>query len=261
MFYSKKKGSTSSKGSSFMLILIALYFLFPQVSNYIKDMTGQIPVKESIEKVTKDKSLIDILDKTIDSISRTRDTEDVEFTNLEYNLEEALAMLEKIEIKEPIFDTSKNGKSDYNRKDFETPRRKFNSKHDGKSLGIRNYILEETIGKKHTEDFIYKCPYTAEELTIDKSIDYDHIVPLAYTFGHGGSSWSNEKKNDYSYDFSVGILTSASSNRAKGAKGPGEWMPEINRKWYSWKWLEICSKYDLSISKKDYEAIKKALNE
>jgi hypothetical protein len=37
-------------------------------------------------------------------------------------------------------------------------------------------------------------PYSSETFTISKDLDLDHIVPLKFAHGHGGSSWNRQQK-------------------------------------------------------------------
>lgn len=67
--------------------------------------------------------------------------------------------------------------------------------------------------------------YTGDVITQASAIDIDHLVPLKWANGHGGSEWSRERKRKFANDDKNLIPTTASVNRSKGFKGPDEWMP------------------------------------
>lgn len=68
-------------------------------------------------------------------------------------------------------------------------------------------------------------PYSSETFTISKDLDLDHIVPLKFAHGRGGSSWTRQQKAIFANDRDNLILAQASLNRQKGAKGLNDWLP------------------------------------
>jgi len=68
-------------------------------------------------------------------------------------------------------------------------------------------------------------PYSGDTFTISNDLDLDHIVPLKFAHGHGADIWTRERKAMFANDLDNLILTQASLNRQKGAKGPDEWLP------------------------------------
>lgn len=111
--------------------------------------------------------------------------------------------------------------------------------------------------------FNYVDPYTGKTITDPRKIDIDHLIPLGYVNQHGGASWSAEKKAQYANDVQdVLIPVDASANRQKGDKGPASWMPE-NKTYhcqYARKWVDIASKYGISITQADKTVLKQALS-
>lgn len=149
--------------------------------------------------------------------------------------------------------------NDSARGDWETSG-KFTCPVSGVKSGMKNYAYELETGLAYNrEDFSYICPYTHEEVTNVRNIDYDHIIPINYVDLHGGCNWSAEQKQEYAYNPENGICTWNSPNRAKSDKGPSEYMPEYNQEWYCYKWLEIAVRYDLPISQADYDVIVQTL--
>lgn len=68
-------------------------------------------------------------------------------------------------------------------------------------------------------------PYSDKVWTLASDVDIDHIVPLAWAYSHGASGWSSEKKAKFANDGENLIAVNDNINQAKGAKGPGQWLP------------------------------------
>ncbi|MFT5311952.1 MAG: hypothetical protein ACI8Z9_000428 [Paraglaciecola sp.] len=91
-------------------------------------------------------------------------------------------------------------------------------------------------------------PYSSETFTVSRDLDLDHIVPLKFAHGHGGSNWSRKRKALFANDRDNLILAQASLNRQKGAKGIDDWLPPNHpyRCEYIGHFNQIMSKYDLA---------------
>jgi hypothetical protein len=92
---------------------------------------------------------------------------------------------------------------------------------------------------------LWNLPYFGGSTTSASQIDIDHIIPLKWTHGHGGDRWSRSRKRAFANDPDNLLATSSSANRRKGAKGPDEWMPAINRCSYAQRWEGLIEKYGL----------------
>ena len=109
-------------------------------------------------------------------------------------------------------------------------------------------------------------PFTGEEFGNPQDLDIDHVIALSYANSAGGASWSSEKKrqfaNSLTYDKHL-LAVSASANRSKGDKGPGDWMPpnEDFHCEYVTIWTKIAAEWELSITPKDKRTIKATLEE
>ena len=101
--------------------------------------------------------------------------------------------------------------------------------------------------------FEYICPYTEQIIYDENTLDYDHIVPLKSTYLRGANTWTNEQKNEYSYNQWVGIDVLNSANRRKSDKGPADWLPDYNVEDYCYSWLSICSFYNLDMTYEEIE--------
>jgi hypothetical protein len=125
---------------------------------------------------------------------------------------------------------------------------------DGNYTSIRSYSFYESEWYNwDTKEYL--DPYTGEFVESVKNTDYDHIIPLAYANEHGGYLWNNEQKKEFADDPSNGVCVNIHDNRAKGSKGPSEWLPEENEDDYCYTWLVIAENYGLSISQEDMDAI------
>jgi hypothetical protein len=68
-------------------------------------------------------------------------------------------------------------------------------------------------------------PYSGQSWALASDLDIDHIVPLSWANGHGGSAWTKARKRKFANDFTNLVAVENRINRAKGDKGPDEWMP------------------------------------
>lgn len=120
-----------------------------------------------------------------------------------------------------------------------------------------NNACEITSGK-------WSDPYSGKEFTNPKDLDIDHMVPLNYTAQHGGNSWDKNRKEQYANNLDPGHLlaVSASENRSKSDKGPGSWKPSNQAYYcqYATNWVTVSTKWGLTISNNDAEAIKQMLS-
>lgn len=149
--------------------------------------------------------------------------------------------------------------ADYNRANFEKPVKSYTL--DGKKVNRNDYAWK-TSPYFNEKDFTYTCPYTGKvikDLDDNKedkdfgSVDFDHIIPLKSAYLRGASEWTDEQRNAYAYDQSVGVDVLNSANRSKSDKGPAEWLPDINRGSYCYSWLVICQKYNLSMTQEEID--------
>jgi hypothetical protein len=105
---------------------------------------------------------------------------------------------------------------------------------------------------------LWDLPYSGGSTTNASQIDIDHIIPLKWAHGHGGDRWSSGRKRAFANDPDNLLATYYSANRSKGAKGPDQWMPEINRCSYAQRWEVLIEKYELVTTTGEMEAIDRA---
>jgi hypothetical protein len=104
---------------------------------------------------------------------------------------------------------------------------------------------------------LWELPYIGGTVTNARQLDIDHIIPLKWAHGHGGDRWSSTKKSTFANDPDNLLATSSSANRSKGAKGPDQWLPSINKCSYAQRWVQLIEKYGLMTTAGETEAIAK----
>ena len=128
----------------------------------------------------------------------------------------------------------------------------------GEFRSIRAYGYYESIWFDW-ETMLYQDPYTGKTVDGVDKCDYDHIVPLAYVNAHGGCNWGEETKKAFADDPSVGVCCNGHDNRVKGAKGPSEWLPEVNQAAYCYTFLKVCVEHGLTVSQEDFDVFRVVL--
>jgi hypothetical protein len=81
------------------------------------------------------------------------------------------------------------------------------------------------------------------------------VIVGKWAHGHGGDRWSSGRKRAFANDPDNLLATYYSANRSKGAKGPDQWMPEINRCSYAQRWEVLIEKYGLLTTTGEMAAI------
>lgn len=94
---------------------------------------------------------------------------------------------------------------------------------------------------------VWVCPYTGVIVDDPARLDIDHVVPLQWAWVHGAYKWDSEKRMLFANDPINLIPVLASANRAKGSKGPDEWLPPdpAFRQEYVARFAAVCRKYGL----------------
>lgn len=98
------------------------------------------------------------------------------------------------------------------------------------------------------------------------TFDIDHTVALAEAWGSGAKSWNRARRdafaNDLGYSQSL-MAVSASSNRSKGDRSPGEWLPpraaatcRLVQAWIAVKW-----RWGLSVDSREKSSLSRLLSD
>jgi hypothetical protein len=105
-------------------------------------------------------------------------------------------------------------------------------------------------------------PFSGKTWTKAGDVDIDHVVPLKWANGHGGSSWNKEQKTTFANDFENLLVVEDNLNQSKGAKGPDEWMPpnHLYRCDYVAHFNNVVTKYNLRYISSEKRIISKMLS-
>ncbi|AZS87565.1 HNH endonuclease family protein [Streptomyces griseoviridis] len=101
--------------------------------------------------------------------------------------------------------------------------------------------------------------YDGVTWTAASSLDIDHVVPLAEAWDSGASGWTTAQRQAFANDVTRPQLVpvTASVNRSKGDKDPGEWVPPLTsyRCTYVRAWVQVKYYYDLSVDSAEKSAL------
>lgn len=239
--------------SSLLILMLVLYMGDTNLKKLSHDVELQTPeyVERNLSKVNPPKiDTPEIKKPNIKTPDITKPEKDKPETP-----KKELSAYEKYEI-DNLFAkirVSKEVGSDYSREDYERPRKSY--KMNGKRYSRNKFSVfnSEYLVK---DDFLYKCPFTGQDITDASKIDYDHIIPLNYVEQFGDTGWTKERKNEYSYNQTVGVGVLNSANRSKADKGPADWLPDINKGDYCYTWLLIAAENDIALREKDISVMK-----
>ena len=108
-------------------------------------------------------------------------------------------------------------------------------------------------------------PYTGQAVNDPTELDIDHMVPLENAHRSGAWSWDRDRKREYAnylaYEDHL-IATTSRANRSKGSKGPEEWRPPLESYWceYALDWIAIKNSWDLTVSEREFAALRAMLD-
>lgn len=106
----------------------------------------------------------------------------------------------------------------------------------------------------------WRSVYDGAILTAGRSVDIDHVVPLAEAWRSGADTWNAERRERFANDLREPqlIAVSASSNRSKGDSPPQEWKPPRRAIWclYSRWWTDVKVTYRLTVTVAEKRALR-----
>ena len=112
---------------------------------------------------------------------------------------------------------------------------------------------------------VWVSRYDAVTTTNSSEFDIDHMVPLAEAWQSGANTWTEDQRrmysNDLDYEHAL-IAVSSRSNRSKGARDLGEWLPpsESEHCWYAEAWVTVKIKWNLTVDVVEHDALRDILN-
>lgn len=105
-------------------------------------------------------------------------------------------------------------------------------------------------------------PYTGHAMVVPGQVDIDHVVSLLDAWRAGAATWSAAARESYYNDERNLVPTTAHVNRAKGSRGPDQWMPPDAgyRCTYAKIYVGVKHVYRLSITSAQRAALGAALD-
>ena len=103
-------------------------------------------------------------------------------------------------------------------------------------------------------------PYTCETFGELIETDIEHIVARSEAHDSGLCSASPERKREFARDIRNLTLSAPHLNRTlKGAKDAANWRPDENRCWFAWRVIDVRRAYDLTIDRREADALEAIL--
>lgn len=103
--------------------------------------------------------------------------------------------------------------------------------------------------------------YDGVSVTTSRTLDVDHMVPLAEAWDSGANAWDVERReryaNDLGYPDSL-IAVTGSSNRSKSDRDPAEWQPPRLQVWcrYATAWTTVKIRWGLAADEVEVEGLR-----
>ncbi|RMI31936.1 HNH endonuclease [Nocardia stercoris] len=106
-------------------------------------------------------------------------------------------------------------------------------------------------------------PYTGRRLAFDharaRTIQIDHIYPLAAAWDLGAANWPVAQRIRFANDIDLNLLAvDGSTNQDKGDRTPADWLPpaRLYRCFYAGKYLTAATAYHLPVTAADHRALR-----
>ncbi|MFC9948652.1 HNH endonuclease family protein [Streptomyces pratensis] len=104
--------------------------------------------------------------------------------------------------------------------------------------------------------------YDEVDVTDPRKLDIDHVVPLAEAWDSGAYDWTPERRQAFANDIGVArslVAVTAGSNRSKGDKDPGQWLPPAASAHctYAADWAGTKLRWKLQVDKEEKAALLK----
>ncbi len=129
-------------------------------------------------------------------------------------------------------------------------------------LSTRELVLRQ----EQRGDGTWLSVYDAAVVTEAAELDIDHLVPLAEAWESGGHLWTEATWTRFANDLGDPrslIAVSASTNRAKRSRDPGEWWPPSSsyRCQYAVDWIAVKSRWNLSVDAAERDALEEQIDQ
>ena len=106
----------------------------------------------------------------------------------------------------------------------------------------------------------WRSSYDGVETANERSLDIDHMVPLAEAWDSGAYAWDPARREAYANDLDdlrSLIAVSAGSNRSKSDRDPSEWLPTVEayRCRYASDWVAVKLRWSLTVDSLEQGAL------
>ncbi|MDN5802999.1 MAG: HNH endonuclease family protein [Microlunatus sp.] len=142
--------------------------------------------------------------------------------------------------------------------------------------GMRDRILSrdlvDVVYRPGTRDCVVESgtlhdPYTGKTIhfvkgnTTSTLVQVDHVYPLALSWQQGAQQWNRSQREQFYADPANLVAVDGRTNQAKGASGPGSWLPpnKLIRCQYVTDFVTVASRYELSMNPGDHQAAESVL--
>ncbi|MFF0637632.1 HNH endonuclease family protein [Nocardia sp. NPDC004151] len=105
-------------------------------------------------------------------------------------------------------------------------------------------------------------PYTGRRIAFEraaaKTVQIDHVYPLAAAWDLGAAGWPVARRVRFANDVDYNLLAvDGKTNQDKGDRTPGDWLPpaRANRCFYAGKYLTAANRYGLPVTAADRAAL------
>lgn len=159
----------------------------------------------------------------------------------------------------PIADESRTG---YERSKF---RHWVDADRDGcntrMEVLLEEAIVPPTVGSGCAiSGGVWHSYYDDADQTVARSLDIDHMVPLAESWDSGASAWSAAERQDYANDLGdprALVAVTARENRQKADQDPATWLPSdagvVCR--YVGEWVAVKTRWGLTVDPAETAAL------
>ncbi len=121
------------------------------------------------------------------------------------------------------------------------------------SQSVERHIVASMDGSVYS-------PYTGRWFDSSSETDIEHIVARSEAHDSGLCAADDATRRRFASDLINLTLASPSVNRSqKSGKDAAEWLPDLNRCWFANRVVEVRNKYDLTIDKRESDALESIL--
>lgn len=106
----------------------------------------------------------------------------------------------------------------------------------------------------------WRSYYDNKTVKVASNLDVDHMVPLKEAWDSGAKGWSANRRTAYANDLAdkrTLVAVTASTNRSKGERDPGQWLPHYGRCRYVTEWTAVKIRWGLKLEWRERRALLK----